>query len=301
MKLATLETTFGEQVVGVTEDPSPRYVHLKSVDNTLPQSMIELLAMDKGIERAEAAFQTGLENGSFVDGRLLAPIPQPGKVVCIGLNYLDHAKESGVDAPTEPVCFSKFSSAVIGPETAIELPPTSHKVDYEAELVVVIGKAGRDIPIEKAREHVAGYLNGNDVSARDWQLGRPGGQWLLGKTPDTFAPIGPYLVTADEIPNPESLSVKLRLNGETMQDSNTTQLIFGIDRLIAHLSALVTLSPGDLIFTGTPPGVGMARKPPVFLKPGDVVEVEIEGLGVLKNPVVARPYKFVQSFETARF
>ena len=289
MKLATLQTAQGVQIVGVTEDPSPRFVNLAEADETLPQSMIELLAMDGGIPRAQAAFQTGLDRGMFLEGRLLAPIPQPGKVICIGLNYLDHAKESGVDAPTEPVCFSKFSSAVIGSEAAIELPPTSRKVDYEAELVVVIGKRGRDIPIDRAREHVAGYLNGNDVSARDWQLGRPGGQWLLGKTPDTFAPIGPYLATADEVPDPESLSVKLRLNGETMQDSNTKQLIFGIDRLIAHLSALVTLSPGDLIFTGTPPGVGMARKPPVFLKPGDVVEVEIEGLGVLKNPVAARP------------
>ncbi len=289
MKLATLETKFGEQVAGATNEPSPRYVPLHKVDDALPASMIELLAMEGGLARARSAFQAGLEKGEFVEGRLLAPIPRPGKVICIGLNYLDHAKESGVDAPAEPVCFSKFSSAVIGPESAIELPPTSQKVDYEAELVVVIGKAGRDIPLEKAQDHVAGYLNGNDVSARDWQLGRPGGQWLLGKTPDTFAPLGPYLVTADEIPDPESLAVQLRLNGETMQNSNTNQLIFGIDRLIAHLSALVTLSPGDVIYTGTPPGVGMARKPPVFLKPGDIVEVEIEGLGVLKNPVVARP------------
>ncbi len=289
MKLATLATDQGSRVVGVTEDPPGRFVDLAGVDASLPQSMIELLAREEGLSRARAAFETGLEKGLFAVGRLLAPIPRPGKVICIGLNYLDHAKESGVDAPAEPVCFSKFSSAVIGPESAIELPPTSQQVDYEAELVVVIGQAGRDIPLEKAREHVAGYLNGNDVSARDWQLGRPGGQWLLGKTPDTFAPIGPYLVTADEIPDPESLTVQLRLNGETMQNSNTNQLIFGIDRLIAHLSALVTLAPGDVIFTGTPPGVGMARKPPVFLKPGDVVEVEIAGLGILKNPVIARP------------
>jgi 2-keto-4-pentenoate hydratase/2-oxohepta-3-ene-1,7-dioic acid hydratase in catechol pathway len=289
MKLATLETSLGSLVAGVTDDPTPRFVDLAAADAEFPRTLMELLAIDEGLARAQKAFQTGLEKGLFAEGRLLAPIPSPGKVICIGLNYRDHAEESGVPVPFEPVCFSKFSSAIIGPETAIEIPPSSQQVDFEAELVVVIGKPGRDIPEDKAREHVAGYMNGHDVSARDWQLGRPGGQWLLGKTPDTFAPIGPYLVTADEVPDPESLRVQLRLNGESMQDSNTRQLIFGIDRLIAHLSALVTLAPGDLIFTGTPPGVGMARKPPVFLKPGDVVEVEIEGLGTLRNPVAARP------------
>jgi 2-keto-4-pentenoate hydratase/2-oxohepta-3-ene-1,7-dioic acid hydratase in catechol pathway len=290
MKLATLETAQGARVVGVTEEAlSARFVDLAAADASFPRTMVEWLALDNGLERAKSAFQTGLKEGLFAEGRLLAPIPSPGKVICIGLNYRDHAVESGADIPSEPVCFSKFSSAVIGPEANIELPPTSSQVDYEAELVVVIGKPGRDIPLEKAQGHVAGYMNGHDVSARDWQLGRPGGQWLLGKTPDTFAPMGPYLVTADEVPEPESLRVALRLNGQTLQDSNTNQLIFGIDRLICHLSALVTLSPGDVIFTGTPPGVGMARKPPVFLKPGDVVEVEIEGLGVLRNPVVGRP------------
>ena len=289
MKLATLETAQGSRVVGVTEDPEPRFVDLVSADASLPRTMIECLSVEEGLQRAAEAFQTGLKHGLFAEGRLLAPIPLPGKVICIGLNYRDHAAESGVDIPSEPVCFSKFSSAVIGPEAKIELPPSSRQVDYEAELVVVIGRSGREIPLEKGLDYVAGYMNGNDVSARDWQLGRPGGQWLLGKTPDTFAPQGPYLVTADEIPDPESLRVQLRLNGETMQDSNTSQLIFGIDRLICHLSALFTLSPGDVIFTGTPPGVGMARKPPVFLKPGDVVEVEIDGLGILRNPVVGRP------------
>ena len=187
--------------------------------------------------------------------------------------------------PAELVCFSKFSSAVIGPDATIRLPRVSQKVDYEAELVAVIGRRGKNIPESQALAYVAGYMNGNDVSARDWQIGRPGGQWLMGKTPDTFAPTGPLLVTADEISDPHELSIELRLNGETLQRSSTRELIFGIDRLIAHVSQLVTLEPGDLIFTGTPPGVGMARKPPVFLQPGDVVEVEIEGLGVLRNPV----------------
>jgi len=150
----------------------------------------------------------------------------------------------------------------------------------------VIGRRGRRIPRSEALAHVAGYMNGNDVSARDWQLEKPGKQWLLGKTPDTFAPTGPWLVTADEVPDSRDLAIALRLNGQTMQNSTTRELIFGVDELIAYVSQVVTLEPGDIIFTGTPPGVGMARKPPVFLKTGDVCEVEIAGLGVLRNPVV---------------
>lgn len=288
MKLATIATSAGQRVVGVTGEGSPRFVDLSAMDASLAGTMVDILASEDGLRRAALAFQAGIKRGLFVEGELLAPIPTPGKVICIGLNYRDHAAESGVPVPSEPVCFSKFSSAVIGPEAAIEIPPSSKQVDYEAELVVVIGKTGRDIPLEKAWEYVAGYMNGNDVSARDWQIGRPGGQWLLGKTPDTFAPLGPYLVTADEIPEPDNLRVTLRLNGQTMQDSSTSQLIFGIDRLISHLSGLITLSPGDVIYTGTPPGVGMARKPPVFMKPGDMVEVGIEGLGTLRNPVKSR-------------
>ena len=163
----------------------------------------------------------------------------------------------------------------------------SQEVDYEAELVIVIGRGGKHIAREDAREHVGGYTIGHDVSARDWQLHKPAKQWMAGKTFDTFAPTGPELVTPDEVPDPHNLRIRLRLNGETMQDSSTRQLIFGVDDLIAYLSQIMTLEPGDLIFTGTPPGVGMARKPPVWLKPGDVVEVEIEHLGVLRNPVIA--------------
>src|SRR5262249_30934426 len=164
--------------------------------------------------------------------------------------------------------------------------PVSHKVDYEAELVLVIGKKGRFIPREQAREYLAGYTVGHDVSARDWQLEKDGKQWLAGKTFDTFAPLGPYLVPAHEVPDPHELGIRLRLNGQTMQDSNTRQMIFRAEDLVAYISQVVTLQPGDLIFTGTPPGVGVARKPPVWLKGGDVVEVEIDGLGILRNPVV---------------
>jgi 2-keto-4-pentenoate hydratase/2-oxohepta-3-ene-1,7-dioic acid hydratase in catechol pathway len=288
MRLATLETSDGPRVVGVQQAGSEaRFVDLARIDGGLPPSLRALLGEGGGLRRAAAAFEQGVATKSFVTGRLLAPVPDPAKVICIGLNYRDHAVESGKPIPTEPVVFSKFSTAVIGPNEPIRLPAVSNQVDYEAELVVVIGRRGKNIAEADAIGHVAGYACGHDVSARDWQVGRSGGQWLLGKSPDTFAPLGPWLVTADEAGDPHNLGIRLRLNGETMQDSNSRELIFRVERLIAHISQLVTLEPGDLIFTGTPPGVGMARKPPVFLKPGDVVEVEIDGLGVLRNPVVA--------------
>ena len=181
----------------------------------------------------------------------------------------------------------RLASVWFGQGASIILPPSSTEVDYEAELVVVIGRKGRHIPKARAFEHVGGYAVGHDVSARDWQLNKPGKQWMAGKTFDTFAPVGPQLVTPDEVPDPHKLGIRLRLNGQTMQDSNTSQLVFGVDELIAYLSQVFTLEPGDLIFTGTPPGVGMARKPPVWLKAGDIVEVEIDRLGTLKNTVIA--------------
>lgn len=217
--------------------------------------------------------------------RVLAPIQNPQKVICIGLNYADHAAESGMPIPEEPVVFSKFASAIIGPGDTIELPLESHEPDYEVELVVVIGQGGKNISESDALNHVAGYTVGHDVSARDYQLQKPGGQWLLGKTFDTFAPIGPDLVTADEVPDPHGLGIRCILNGETVQDSTTAQLIFKVPELIAYVSHVVTLSPGDLIFTGTPPGVGMARDPQLWLKPGDTVICEIDGIGRLENPV----------------
>lgn len=288
MRLATLKTSDGDRVVSVIfNNGESQFVDLTSIDNEIPRSLKALLSQTDGLLRAAAASEKGAEAGQFITGRLRAPIVSPGKVICIGLNYRDHAIESGAEIPTEPVCFGKFSQTIVGPDDPIKLPRVSSEVDYEAELVVVIGREGKHIPEDDAMSYVAGYMNGHDVSARDWQAGRPGGQWLLGKTPDTFAPTGPWLVTADEVPDPHKLSIALRLNGETMQDSSTAQLIFNINQLIAHLSQLITLQPGDVIFTGTPPGVGAARKPPVFLKPGDVAEVEIEGLGTLSNPVEA--------------
>ncbi|HMP78510.1 MAG TPA: fumarylacetoacetate hydrolase family protein, partial [Pirellulaceae bacterium] len=184
--------------------------------------------------------------------RLLAPQPQPEKIVCIGKNYADHAREMGGEAPELPIVFSKFNSALIGPDEEVCLPSISQQVDFEAELVVVLGKPGRNIPEGQARDHIFGYTCGNDISARDWQKGRPGGQWLLGKTFDSFAPLGPWIVTADEIPDPHNLGISLRLNGEVMQTAHTSQMIYTIDFLISHLSQFFTWQPGDLLFTGTP-------------------------------------------------
>lgn len=214
------------------------------------------------------------------------PVGSPEKVICIGLNYRDHAIETGSPIPTEPVVFNKFPSTIIGHGHGIEIPAVSKEVDYEAELVVVIGKPGKNIAAESAMNHVFGYTCGHDVSARDWQKGRPGGQWLLGKTFDTFAPIGPCIVRRSEIGDPNNLRVQMELNGQVVQDSTTDQLIFDIPAIIAHVSQIVTLSPGDLIFTGTPPGVGAARTPPLFLKPGDICRVTIDSIGTLENPCV---------------
>lgn len=262
-------------------------IDLTAADASIPTSMKALLALGAaGIERARAA----TANGPVVPRdsvQLLAPVPDPEKVICIGLNYADHAAESGQPIPPEPVVFNKFPTTVRAHGDAIVLPKLTDKVDYEAELVVIIGVGGKHIPRERAYEHVAGYACGHDVSARDWQLQKPGGQWLLGKTFDSFAPFGPELVTTDEVGDPGVLDIRLRLDGQLMQDSNTRQLIFAVDQLIAYVSSVCTLKPGDVLFTGTPPGVGGARKPPVYLRAGQVAEVEIEKLGVLRNPVVA--------------
>tara|TARA_Y100000588_G_scaffold394390_1_gene514599 strand:+ start:888 stop:1637 length:750 start_codon:yes stop_codon:yes gene_type:complete len=230
----------------------------------------------------EAAPQT-VEAGS---AKIQAPIQNPEKIICIGLNYADHAEESGMPIPEEPIIFSKYPSTIIGPGEQIRVPASSEKTDYEVELVVVIGKGGRDITEADALNHVAGYTVGHDVSARDYQLEKPGGQWMLGKTFDTFAPIGPDIVTSDEVDDPHALGIRCILNGETVQDSTTAQLIFKVPQLIAYLSHVFTFTSGDLIFTGTPPGVGMARDPQLWLKPGDTVVCEIDGLGRLENPCV---------------
>jgi 2-keto-4-pentenoate hydratase/2-oxohepta-3-ene-1,7-dioic acid hydratase in catechol pathway len=217
--------------------------------------------------------------------RLLAPIPRPPKIICIGLNYRDHAAESNMAIPETPTVFSKYPTSVIGPGQPIVLPKNSTKPDYEAEFAVVIGKGGRYIDEANWREHVFGYTIVNDVSARDYQMATS--QWMIGKTFDTFCPMGPAIVTVDEIEDPHNLAISLSIGGETLQDSNTSNLIFGVPQIIAYLSSVFTLEPGDVIATGTPAGVGFARKPPRYLREGDEVRVKIEGIGELVNPVIA--------------
>jgi 2-keto-4-pentenoate hydratase/2-oxohepta-3-ene-1,7-dioic acid hydratase in catechol pathway len=219
--------------------------------------------------------------------KLLAPI-QPSQILCIGLNYRHHAAESGMAAPERPVLFTKGINTLQNPGDPIEIPvrAASHEVDYECELAVVIGKSCKNATVENALDHVLGYTCANDVSARDWQLKWGGGQWCRGKTFDTFSPLGPYLVTADEITDPQTLGIRTILNGETVQDWNTDDMIFSVAQIIEFLSASNTLPPGTVILTGTPHGVGMASKPPRWLKPGDQVTIEIDHIGKLTNPVI---------------
>jgi 2-keto-4-pentenoate hydratase/2-oxohepta-3-ene-1,7-dioic acid hydratase in catechol pathway len=215
--------------------------------------------------------------------QLRAPVPRPGKVICVGLNYRDHAEESGQPIPDEPVLFAKFANSVIGPGEPIAIPPAVEHPDYEAELGVVIGRAAHRANERTALEHVAGYTCVNDVSARDLQF--RSSQWLLGKAIDGFLPMGPWLVTADEIPDPQTLRIRCEAGGETLQDSSTARMIFGVAELIVFVSRTITLEPGDVIATGTPPGVGMARTPPRWLRDGEEVTVEIERIGSLTNAV----------------
>ena len=283
MKLVTFKTGEDGPQVGIIQNE--KIAPIKSIDGSLDGASLKQVL--RSLPAIKSAAETVNYRYALSDVKLLAPISDPEKIICIGLNYADHAAESNAEIPSEPVVFNKFPTALRGPDENIELPPQSDSVDYEAELVVVIGKEAKNISEANALDYVAGYMCGHDVSARDWQKHKPQGQWLCGKSFDSFAPIGPYLVTADEVSDPHNLNVKFRLNGTELQNSSTSQFIFNINQLLAYLSQVCTLKPGDLLFTGTPPGVGAARKPPVFLKPGDVAEVEIEGLGVLRNPVVA--------------
>lgn len=218
---------------------------------------------------------------------LLTPVPAIN-IFCIGLNYRAHAAETGAEIPQHPVVFMKPTTALNHPGQAIPLPAACEhgpEVDYEAELAVVIGRRARNVTVATALDYVLGYTCANDVSARRWQKQAGGGQWVRGKSFDGFCPLGPVLVTADEIPDPQNLTIRCRLNGEQVQTGHTSDMIFSVAEIIAFLSRDTTLLPGTVICTGTPPGVGFARNPPIFLAPGDRVEVEIEGIGVLENPV----------------
>jgi len=218
------------------------------------------------------------------EAKLAPPIPDPQKIICIGMNYKDHCEEQKKPLPEKPIIFAKFPSALVGHNEPIVKPRLTDQLDYEAELAVVIGKKGKNIPEREALSHVAGYTIMNDVTARDIQFSD--GQWVRGKTFDTFAPAGPYLVTRDEVPDPQNLTIRLTVNGELRQSSTTANMIFPVAFLVSYISQVCTLLPGDIISTGTPGGVGVFRKPPLFLKPGDTVSVEIEKLGTLTNPVI---------------
>jgi 2-keto-4-pentenoate hydratase/2-oxohepta-3-ene-1,7-dioic acid hydratase in catechol pathway len=212
------------------------------------------------------------------------PIERPQKIICIGLNYRDHAEEQGGDLPDRPLLFAKWPNTLIGPGDPIVIPAISEKVDYEAELGVVMGARARNVSVENALETVAGYVCVNDVSGRDLQFSDK--QWVRGKSLDTFCPVGPALVPAAEIPDPQSLRIRAILNGDVMQDSNTANMVFGVAEIIAFVTQAITLEPGDLIATGTPAGVGIFRDPEVLLQPGDEITIEIDGIGALTNPVV---------------
>lgn len=293
MKLVTYKVTDVTEQVGVLTERGVVDLQTAARDAGISQepfsSMNSLLSGgDTIIEQARklAASPSARSLVPRSNVQLLPPIPRPGKIVAVGLNYRDHAMESGAkQAPRIPILFAKFPNSITGPEDSIVIPVGNPQVDWEAELAVVIGQKGKAIPAARAYLYIAGYMPLNDVSAREWQFGDK--QWVRGKSPDTFCPIGPHLTTRDEVPDPHVLAICSRVNGVTMQDSSTSKLIFNVPYLIEFISAAITVEPGDIIATGTPEGVGAFRKPPTFLKEGDVVEIEIERLGILRNPVIA--------------
>jgi 2-keto-4-pentenoate hydratase/2-oxohepta-3-ene-1,7-dioic acid hydratase in catechol pathway len=241
-----------------------------------------------GIEQLKKWVEVNAAQCPKVDSktRLGVPLVRPSKIVCVGLNYAKHAAESGMDVPKEPVLFFKATSALVGPNDAIIIPKGSVKTDWEVELSIVIGKKVSYVAEEEVMDHIAGYVLHNDVSEREFQLERSG-QWVKGKSCDTFAPLGPFIATRDEIKDPNNLHLWLKLNGEIMQDSATSDFIFNVQQVVSHISQFMTLLPGDIISTGTPFGVGLGLTPPKYLKPGDVVELGIEGLGTSKQEVKA--------------
>jgi 2-keto-4-pentenoate hydratase/2-oxohepta-3-ene-1,7-dioic acid hydratase in catechol pathway len=283
MKLVTFSQNGTSRTGAVVDDG---VVDLHAADPSLAETMIDLLwAGEEAMAKARTAAKSGRAI-PLADVTIEAPIARPGKTLAIGLNYRDHAEESGQEIPKQPIVFAKVSTCITGHGKPVHIPRVSRAVDWEAELCFVIGKKGRYIAKEDALDYVAGYMCGNDVSVRDWQFHSP--TWMTGKGFDTHGPIGPWLVTRDEVDG-SNLDIKLFVNDEEKQHSNTNQLIFGIPELVEYLSGAFTLEPGDVVFTGTPSGVGVGSRPPTFLKAGDVVRVEIEGLGVLENPIVEEP------------
>ncbi|WP_198004809.1 fumarylacetoacetate hydrolase family protein [Rubrobacter xylanophilus] len=267
MKLVTYSVGGGEPRVGRLQDGAVQ-----------PLGAPDMISYIRGGGEPEG------EPVPLEEARLHAPVLNPQKIIAIGLNYEDHANETGAPIPEKPIVFAKYANTLVGAGEEVRIPPITSQADYEAELAVVIGREAKNVSEEEALEYVFGYTNCNDVSSRDLQFSE-GGQWTRSKSLDTFCPLGPYVATRDEIPDPQSLRIRSVLNGEVMQDSNTSKMIFPVARLISFLSTGMTLVPGDIIATGTPAGVGFARDPKVFLKDGDEISIEIEGLGRLTNPV----------------
>ena len=280
MKLVTYGESGQERIGAVA---GSEIVDLQSADASLPGTVLGVLEAE-AVEAVSRAVESGAGTRTpLADARLASPIPRPPKIVCVGLNYLDHATEQNMPLPEHPLLFSKATSSVVGPYDDVVLPAESEQVDYEVELAVVIGKTATAVSEADAYDHVAGYTVANDVSARDIQFRQQ--QWHQGKSYDTFCPMGPWMVTKDEIPDPNALAVKLTLNGTVLQDSNTDNLIFNVPTLVSRISSAMTLLPGDVISTGTPAGVGVFRDPKILLKAGDYMETWVEGIGTLKNHV----------------
>ncbi|HEY2487387.1 MAG TPA: fumarylacetoacetate hydrolase family protein [Candidatus Binataceae bacterium] len=278
MKLVRYSTNSGARIGAVKGD---RIVDLSGPVPALDDNMIELIMRWPDLRGPlQQVVQDSAPGIALAEARLLAPVARPGKVMAIGLNYADHIRETGQKLPTHQIWFTKAVTSINGPFDPIELPIASAQVDYEAELVVVIGKRCKQVPKEHAAEVVFGYCAGNDVSVRDWQLQTT--QWVLGKSFDTHAPIGPWIVTADELGDPHTMGIRCLVNGELRQNSNTGNLVFNVYDQIAHLSRAMTLEPGDVVFTGTPGGVGLAMSPPRWLKAGDKVRVEIDRIGAIE-------------------
>ena len=287
MKLLTYKTD-NDARLGLLRDD--RVIDLAAAsDGRLPPDMLTFLRQgEPALQLARQVAENGTASTPVSDVTLLAPIPNPSKIVAIGLNYMDHCREQNVKPPERPIIFAKFSTAVVGPGATIRWDPAlTQQVDYEVELGVVMGRTARRVPAAEALDYVAGYTICNDVTARDLQHGDR--QWVRGKSLDTFCPLGPWLVTREEVPDPQDLSLRCTLNGQVMQDSTTAEMIFGVAYLIEFISRAFTLLPGDVIATGTPHGVGVFRSPQVFMKDGDVVTVEVEGLGQLTNDCREEP------------
>ena len=285
MKLAMFSQGGREPLLGAVV--GDEIADLRAADPALPTDLQALLeAGPPGLAAASAARERA-PRLPLGDVRLEAPLARPPKFLAVGLNYADHVAESGQPAPEHPTIFNKQSTCVVGPGEAVHVPRASQVLDYEGELGFVIGRRCRHVSRDDAADVIAGYLIVNDVSVRDWQLRVP--TWTMGKSFDTHGPIGPWLVTADELGDPHRLDLRTYVNGELRQQSNTKELIFDCYALVEHLSTAFTLEPGDVVATGTPSGVGIAMKPPRLLQAGDVVRIEIDGIGALENPVVAEP------------